>query len=238
MPKFLANIWYLPPLLTVLPMVIGPLVAHFHVVPPFKGFMTFVASLLPAMISVVIGLILVLTGAGGKGLTCLMVGALPIAAVLVSMAQGRHFPRINDIATNLDNPPVLVAAAVAPENNGKDLTYPEDFKDQVREAYPDLIALQLPLPAEQAFAAVRKTFAAHPEWPVSRVDPASLTVEGTETAGLFQFTDDFVVRILPMEQSSQVDVRSRSRVGQGDFGANANRVRRLLAAISATQQTP
>ena len=44
--------------------------------------------------------------------------------------------------------------------------------------------------------------------------------------------DDVVVRVRPGAQGgSIVDVRSRSRVGQSDLGANAARIRRLSAAL-------
>lgn len=230
-PKPAPNLWYLLPLLAVVPFVVGPLLAHFHVVAPFKGFVTFAASLIPALLSVLFGAYLVLTGNSGKGMVCVMIGAVPIATVASGLAGARKFPRINDISTNLDNPPALVAARGAPENADKDLAYPEEFKPIVREAYPDLIALQLDQPADQAFARIKAALGAHPEWRVVHVDDTGLTVELTETAGFFQFTDDVAVRVLPMDQASQVDVRSRSRVGKGDFGANAARIRRILEAI-------
>ncbi len=231
MVKPAPSIWYVWPLLAMLPFLIGPLLAHFHVVVPIKGFLTFAASVVPALISLVLGVYLVLSGNGSKGLVCVLVGAVPIAAVAAGIANGRKFPRINDISTNLDNPPALVAAASAPENAGKDLAYPEEFKPLVREGYPDLIALQLDEPAEQAFARVKAVLAGHPEWLATRTDEPALTLEFSETAGLFQFTDDVVIRVLPMDQASQIDVRSRSRVGKGDFGANAARIRRILEAI-------
>lgn len=230
-PKPAPSLWYLLPVLALVPFVVGPLLAHFHAVAPFKGFLVFVAALVPALLSVLFGAYLVLTGNSGKGLVCVMIGAVPIAAVVSGLAGARKFPRINDISTNLDNPPAFAAAASAPDNAGKDLAYPEEFKPFVREAYPDLIALQLDQPADQAFARIKAALAAHPEWQVVRVDETGLIIELTETAGLFQFTDDVAIRVLPMDQASQVDVRSRSRVGKGDFGANAARIRRILEAI-------
>jgi uncharacterized protein (DUF1499 family) len=40
-----------------------------------------------------------------------------------------------------------------------------------------------------------------------------------------------VVRIRPRPGGSVLDVRSRSRVGQGDLGANAERIRKLQQAM-------
>ena len=47
------------------------------------------------------------------------------------------------------------------------------------------------------------------------------------------FRDDVIVRVRPFEGGARVDVRSSSRYGSFDFGANAARVRRLLEDIEA-----
>jgi len=45
------------------------------------------------------------------------------------------------------------------------------------------------------------------------------------------FVDDLTVIIEAREGGSRVDVRSASRVGQGDFGENARHVRQILSAL-------
>ena len=47
----------------------------------------------------------------------------------------------------------------------------------------------------------------------------------------FGFKDDIVVRVRPEGAGSRVDVRSMSRVGLSDLGANAARVRAFLARL-------
>ena len=102
MPRPAPSIWYLWPLFTAIPFVLGPLLAHTHLVAPFRGFLIFVASALPALVAIGFGAYLVLTGNSGKGLVCVMVGALPVAALASGLATGRKYPRINDITTNVD----------------------------------------------------------------------------------------------------------------------------------------
>jgi uncharacterized protein (DUF1499 family) len=41
-----------------------------------------------------------------------------------------------------------------------------------------------------------------------------------------------VVRIQPVDGGSIIDVRSKSRVGRGDVGANAARIRAFASAVS------
>ena len=57
------------------------------------------------------------------------------------------------------------------------------------------------------------------------------TVEATETTFWFGFKDDVVVRIKPSETGSVVDVRSVSRVGRSDLGANAKRIQEILKRL-------
>ena len=50
---------------------------------------------------------------------------------------------------------------------------------------------------------------------------------------LFGFMDDIVIRITPAGSGSRVDVRSESRVGRSDLGANAGRIREFLRQLAA-----
>lgn len=52
----------------------------------------------------------------------------------------------------------------------------------------------------------------------------SARLEATATSRLFGFVDDVVVRIRPLNGGARVDVRSTSRVGRSDLGANAERI--------------
>ena len=58
--------------------------------------------------------------------------------------------------------------------------------------------------------------------------PEEGRIEATDTTRFFGFKDDIVVRIRPVNGGARVDVRSKSRVGLGDAGTNAKRVREFL----------
>jgi uncharacterized protein (DUF1499 family) len=47
----------------------------------------------------------------------------------------------------------------------------------------------------------------------------------------FGFKDDIVIRVVGNGLGARVDMRSVSRVGRGDLGANANRIRAFMAAL-------
>ncbi|MEO0550139.1 MAG: DUF1499 domain-containing protein [Pseudomonadota bacterium] len=51
-----------------------------------------------------------------------------------------------------------------------------------------------------------------------------LQIEATAVSGWFGFKDDVAIRIRPVEGATRVDMRSTSRVGLSDLGANSKRV--------------
>jgi uncharacterized protein (DUF1499 family) len=57
-------------------------------------------------------------------------------------------------------------------------------------------------------------------------------IEATDTTRWFGFKDDVVIRVRPHEAGSRVDVRSKSRVGRGDAGTNAARIREFRSELS------
>ena len=56
-------------------------------------------------------------------------------------------------------------------------------------------------------------------------------VEAVATSFWFGFKDDLVVRVQATPSGSRIDVRSVSRVGQSDLGANAARIEKFLTAF-------
>jgi hypothetical protein len=70
---------------------------------------------------------------------------------------------------------------------------------------------------------------------VVNADREAMRIEAVVTTFLFGFKDDVVVRIRPgAAGGSRVDVRSASRVGQSDLGANAARIGRILEGLRST----
>ena len=58
-------------------------------------------------------------------------------------------------------------------------------------------------------------------------------IEATDTSRIFHFVDDVVIRVMPDAAGARVDIRSRSRDGLGDMGANAKRIAAYSAALEA-----
>jgi uncharacterized protein (DUF1499 family) len=69
-------------------------------------------------------------------------------------------------------------------------------------------------------------------WEIVDAQPREGRIEATATTFWFGFKDDVVVRITPLAAGSRIDVRSKSRVGRGDTGTNAQRVRAYLKRLN------
>ena len=103
--------------------------------------------------------------------------------------------------------------------------------EQQRKAYPDIQPAVLAAGPEAAFA--RALAAAQAMgWDIVDAQPKEGRIEATATTFWFGFKDDVVVRITPLAAGSRIDVRSKSRVGRGDTGTNAQRVRAYLKRLN------
>ena len=70
-------------------------------------------------------------------------------------------------------------------------------------------------------------------WKVVEADEDSGRIEATDTTFWFGFKDDVVIRVRPAGGDTRIDVRSLSRVGGGDVGKNAQRIRAYVSALVA-----
>ena len=70
------------------------------------------------------------------------------------------------------------------------------------------------------------------DWDIVAAEQAAGRIEATDRTFWFGFADDIVVRVRPTDVGSRVDVRSVSRVGVSDVGANAARIRAYLADLA------
>ena len=109
---------------------------------------------------------------------------------------------------------------------------PDTQKKAKNAPYPNIETLELMVGPEEAFdAALTVMTSAGME--IVTQDRVGRSLEGTVTTGWFGFKDDVMVRITPSADmtASLVDMRSTSRVGLSDLGANSKRVRNLLDEI-------
>jgi uncharacterized protein (DUF1499 family) len=201
------------------------------------GFTLVRASLYTGLATGVLALIALVVpriraGHVGGLLLALVIGAGVACFPLYWMQMARAVPSINDITTDTENPPTFVAVIPLRAGVPVPATYPgSETAAKQHGGYPDIRPLELALPPAAAFA--RALDAAQSSgWEIVAADAAAGRIEATATTPWFGFHDDVVVRITPTATGSRVDIRSVSRVGKGDFGANAKRIRAYLAKLA------
>jgi uncharacterized protein (DUF1499 family) len=155
-------------------------------------------------------------------------------AIPIRFRMGGPKPPIHDISTDTKDPPQFVAVLPLRASAPNTTVYAgEKIASQQRAAYPDLQPYQVNVPPAQAFeralAAVRVM-----GWNLVAAEASDGRIEATDTTFWFRFKDDVIVRIRPSGTGSRVDVRSLSRVGGGDVGTNAARIRAYLAVLKAS----
>lgn len=159
---------------------------------------------------------------------------IAVAAVpLNGMRQARSVPPIHDITTDTAQPPAFVALQDARRDAPNGVDYAgEDIARQQRAAYPDIGPLRLQAAPAVAFPQALAAADAM-GWQLADSDIGSGRIEATATTRWFGFKDDVVIRITPDGAGSRVDVRSMSRLGGSDVGANAQRIGEYLQRLDA-----
>lgn len=146
-------------------------------------------------------------------------------------------PGIHDVSTDTVDPPQYVAVLALRGQTSNTTVYggspkmtPQKLAELTTTAFPDLKTRHYGAPPKQVFeralAAVRDL-----GWDLVAAVPEEGRIEATDTTFWFRFKDDVVIRIRPDGTGSMLDARSLSRIGGGDAGANARRLRRFLAIL-------
>jgi len=163
------------------------------------------------------------------GLLSILHGALPVlTAIVIVGPSGFSAPMIHDVTTDPEDAPEFVVTKTLRAADANRLDYGgEEIAAQQRQAFPDLqpIMTELALKAAQA-----RCLDAIDElgWTLTGSGSETGHIEAYETSPLFGFIDDVVIRIRPDGENTRIDIRSASRVGMGDLGENAMRIRRFI----------
>ncbi len=179
------------------------------------------------------------TGRRGAGVT---VGALFLTALLLAYptylaALGVRLPRINDVSTDLNDPPSYSLSSRARQvRNGQD--HPEvslTWRDEQRRAYPDIQPIVLDVESDEAYQIVQKAIAIK-GWRIieqrAPIGPVgSARIDALDRTFIMGFPEDVVVRLQPLPGQTRIDVRSASRYGNHDFGGNARRIARFAEEL-------
>ncbi|MEQ8735572.1 MAG: DUF1499 domain-containing protein [Rhodospirillaceae bacterium] len=195
-----------------------------------------------------IGLILALMAYKGAFLGKSITGVigLIIAGIVVYVpysVQNGDFPPIHEITTDFDNPPAfidIVPLRIATEARNPPEYVPVvegfgrtvDVVAEQKDHYPDIQPVQFAGTNYEAVYAKALQGVKDMGWTLVSESPVLGRIEAYDTTAWFGFIDDVVIRIEAQPMAYELDIRSKSRVGFGDIGANAKRVRAYLQKVS------
>ena len=178
---------------------------------------------------------------GGAAARGLIVGLLVLSMPALAAWRVVSYPRLNDISTDLVNPPQLSAALFdrGPLDEAIVPPGPEEIALQ-KEAYPDIVSRHYPVSTARVYQEAKAIVEAR-GWQVLRArEPTegdeSGSVEAVAVTTLFAFRQDVAIRIVPDGDGSLVDMRSAARNAAHDLGSDAERVRRFFADLDLALQ--
>lgn len=194
------------------------------------GFLFIGAALLLAVFAVLFGLISLAKRQRGRGVMLGLACALIFLGIMgYWINRGASVPMIHDVTTDVAKPPAFQKLALRSDNLIGVETI-DKWRELHSAAYGDIKPVTLAKsPADTIKAA--EALARARGWDVALVAPDR--IEATEAQSPFKFKDDVVITVAPSAdgKGSVVNMRSVSRVGIGDLGVNAERVRTFLADL-------
>lgn len=162
----------------------------------------------------------------------LCIALVAAAPPLILLGQAKSVPPIHDITTDTADPPAFVALLEVRNRSPNGAAYGGPaIAAQQQKAYPEVKPLVIAAPPREAMQRALDA-ARSMGWEVRSSDAASGRIEATDTTTWFGFRDDVIVRIRAEGTGSRIDVRSVSRVGASDIGANAKRIREFLSRLT------
>ncbi|MBT5699818.1 MAG: DUF1499 domain-containing protein [Gammaproteobacteria bacterium] len=218
-------------------LVTGPLGYKFSIVPLEPSLVSLLIAVAGGALVFLIGLVyLVIAMRSGLGrnrnlvIVSMILGLVPVGIMGPQMAAAGDVPPIHDITTDTANPPEFVAIVSLRKDapNGYEYGVSEAWPAEklgaaTMEAYSGLQPIESGLSVAEAVDRTEAVLQAM-GLKIVAVDKAAGLVEATATTFWFGFKDDMVVRIVGDGEGSRIDLRSMSRVGQSDVGANAARI--------------
>ncbi|NNE56726.1 MAG: DUF1499 domain-containing protein [Hellea sp.] len=213
------------------------------------GFITFTAIkylIYAGLFAGVAGLALAFVVQPRRGVfTAILALIIPLLAMYKGLSiknTASRLPVIHDITTDTEDPPVFTSAIVERRNKVDGVNTLDYFeKKDVRENtlvsvlqskhYPKINTVNRSEKPDvifgEALALVRDK-----NWKIVTEDSDKRIIEAVDSSFWFGFKDDVIIRIRPsINGGSIIDMRSVSRVGQSDLGANAARIKKLMTGL-------
>lgn len=106
-----------------------------------------------------------------------------------------------------------------------------DVETGKSEAYPELKPVLWKGSYSAVFWVSARTAKAMPLWTLTNVQLSDGVIQAEARTPTMGFVDDVWIKVEQTSQGIKVSMRSKSRVGKSDFGANARRIQEYLARL-------
>lgn len=224
---------------------------------------TLAGALMLAVVAILLALgaavVIWFEGTGGmkEMFAALFIGLALIAYPLFLGIRGYRLPAIYDVTTDPIDPPQFDAIARLRPRDANPINYEGLYAAELQHAaYSDIEPDLTDSSPQDAYAAALKVITKRkwrivdsraPQGDLPRAvntrgplppSPRDGIIEAVARTPILGFRDDVVVRIRATTDGTRIDVRSASRYGRRDLGANANRVRDLISDIDDVLATP
>lgn len=218
-------------------LILGPIFTRIGIINFMSGFIATAIGGVLMIVAALIAIVRMVPPLRDQGKAHLLGAAVLSIGVIFYMfnlfSGARAAPPIHDVSTDLDNPPQFMTIAPRQYPDGQLFTQTQRRVLQ-QVAYRQVTSLPLQAEAGKVGAAALAVLD-DMGMEIADSDFADGQIEATATTLWFGFKDDVVIRIAPGENGgSIVDIRSVSRVGLGDAGANARRISKIMAKLSKT----
>lgn len=168
--------------------------------------------------------------------TCVVVAlllAIPVTGLSMQAAKGKSLPFLHQVSTDTVNLPAFDAIIALRGEKSNPLDYDREKLAPLQQAaYPELQPILSDLSVEQAFTKAVDT-AMNLGWEVVAKNQDKGMIEAVDTTLLWAFKDDVAIRVQLTDTGSKIDLRSISRVGGTDLGANADRIKKFITVFNA-----
>lgn len=155
--------------------------------------------------------------------------ALPPLILTAALMRGyTSGTMLHDISTDLSSPPQFIAAQGLRAETSNTLEHTSNKSQAQNKLYPHIKSINNALSQHENYTAALN-IAEEMDWSIHFKKPEQGHFEAVETTLWFGFKDDIVIRA----RNNQLDIRSISRVGKSDLGANAGRIEEFIKNFSS-----
>jgi len=176
---------------------------------------------------------------GGRDMTGgALLSVLVLLPFLLTGYRAYAYPELNDVSTDLDDPPALTVALKTRTPAMNPVVPPSPAQARLQtQSYPDVTGRRYELPLDRTLGAVEAVLS-NTNWKLygpfrQKDNPDEVRIEALAFTTFLAFPADVAIRLMDEGDTTYVDMRSASRFGRHDLGDNAARVRQFLNDLDA-----